>query len=215
MSAIVARVDGSPRSLYAVEWAAREAVRRGRRLRIACTVPRLLDEAHALACERAPGVEVERLPGYADRVLVEPGDAAMLVLGGRDPATVPRDAAVPLVVVWEPPLPDRGEIAVVVDGPPIDAPATSFAFGEATLRKARLRIIQIWPYPAHRPAADATGSEWRERLSGIEVLSDLTHGDPAQVLTEASTRADLLVIGTEHRLPLPDHLRCPLALVPR
>jgi hypothetical protein len=74
-------------------------------------------------------------------------------------------------------------------------------------------MIQIWPYPAYRHD-DNTRSEWRERLSGIDVLSDVMHGDPAQVLTDAGAHADLLVAGTEHRPALPVHTRCPLALVP-
>lgn len=215
MSAIVVGVDGSRQSRYAVEWAAREAVRRGCRLRIACTVPEpphLLDEATAMARDHAPGVVVEskRPPGHA-------GDATMFVQGGGEHACVPRaitDAAIPLVIVWEPPPADRGEIAVVVDEPAIDAPATSFAFEEATLRGARLRMIQIWPYPAYRHPDGTSCSEWRERLSGVDVLSDIMRGDPAQVLTEAGARADLLVVGTGHRLELPDHPRCPLALIP-
>src|SRR5256886_9941607 len=64
--------------------------------------------------------------------------------------------------VWEPPFPDRGEVAVIVDEPAIDAPATDFAFAEATLRKARLRLIQIWPYPAHRAADEVIRSQDRK-----------------------------------------------------
>lgn len=212
MSAIVACVDGTRRSLCAVEWAAQEAVRRGFRLRLACTVPgppTLLDDAVALARERGPQVVVETDHSGG---MLERADAAMIVLGGRDSANVP--GAVPLIIVWEPPPSDRGEVAVVVDEPAIDAPATSFAFGEATLRKARLRMIQIWPYPVHRRPDEAARSQWRERFSGVEVLSDIVHGDPAQVLAEAGTHADLLVAGAGHGLALPDRLGCPLALVP-
>ncbi|NJQ00158.1 universal stress protein [Streptomyces zingiberis] len=97
-------VDGSPQSLTAAEWAADEALRSGRALRIvqvwdppaAATVrpdavashrrwaEQRLDAARRTAGERAPGVEiaVERVEGAAVRTLSEQ-EAEVLVLGSR------------------------------------------------------------------------------------------------------------------------------------
>lgn len=219
MNAIVVGVDASRESRYAVEWAAAEAARRGSRLRIMCTERHLLDEAVAAAGECAPpaGVEAGHLPGPVGRIVAEQAGAAMLVLGGRDDLRqVVADALVPVITVWEPPFAARGEIVVGIDGSAIDEPAVGFSLKEAALREARLRMIHIWPYPAYRRPGEAAPSEWHERLQGVRIVSDVLHGDPDRILIEASTRADLLVVGGRHHdgRGLPDRPRCPLAVVP-
>ncbi|QFU90000.1 universal stress protein [Amycolatopsis sp. YIM 10] len=108
---LVAGVDGSPSALHAVRWAAEEAGRRGKPLRLlhACFIPPVpprvpvalpreyrdalveqghdwLTEAAAAAREAAPGVEVETelRTGIATELLVtESAQAELVVLGSR------------------------------------------------------------------------------------------------------------------------------------
>jgi nucleotide-binding universal stress UspA family protein len=193
MNEIVTGVDGSPHSLHAVRWAAAEAERRGASLRIVYALapwlfetnvePRVrevrdwlrdsgqgvIDEAGAVARDRAPGVEVsaQMVPGGPSRALIEAAkDAAVLVVGGHGTGTltglllgsvalqVATHAPCPTVVVrfGEPPV-ERG-VVVGVDGSDDSRAAIDFAFEEAALRKARLRAIIAWTHPASAAPGD-------------------------------------------------------------
>lgn len=255
MGVIVVGVDGSDQSMYAVEWAAEEAARRGLRLRIVHAEPEwfygqpidpalqewlltgtgnLLHKALTTARQHAEGVaaETEHLPGQPAWALLDrSADAAMIVLGGRGVGAVAgvllgsttlqvvTHTKIPAVVVRRPEVAACGEIVVGVDGSAISEPATGFAFEEAALREARLRMIHVWSHPASRWPGDmqplvhdpqiiaaeelrsveTSQARWREKYPGVEVISEVVHGHPAPILAGASARADLLVVGTRGR----------------
>ena len=191
----------------------------------------LLDRALATARRRDPSVPVtaETVTGQVTRVLLDrAADTRMIVLGGRGTGTatglllgsttlqVVTHATVPAVVVrhLEPAV--RGEVAVGADGSAAGEPALAFAFEEAALRGARLRVVHVWSNPASarfggvRPFAydpqlvaeeELRGVEksvagCQSRFPGVEVVTEIVHGRPARILAGTSARADLLVVGS-------------------
>jgi nucleotide-binding universal stress UspA family protein len=193
----------------------------------------VLDSAVTAARELDPGLPVEGavVPGPAARVLLErAGDTAMLVLGGRGTGAmglllgsttlqVVAHAPVPVVVVRDLPAAVRREVVVGVDTAAAGETAIGFAFEEAALRGARLRLVHAWTHPASAGPGDmrplvydpqvVAGEElrrieeallaWREKFPAVEMVSEALHGRAARVLAEASARADLLVVGTRGR----------------
>ncbi|WP_345442778.1 universal stress protein [Actinoallomurus vinaceus] len=193
----------------------------------------VVDAAVAAARERDPDVAVEGelVPGPAARALLGREDAAVIVLGGHGtgPAAglllgsttlqVVSHARVPTVVVrgLEPAV--RREVAVGVDTVAAGEPAIGFAFEEAALRGARLRVVHVWSHPASAGPGDmqplvydpqiVAGEElrrleeslvaWREKFPAVDAVSEVVHGRPARVLAGASAQADLLVVGTRGR----------------
>ncbi len=214
------------------------------------------------ACRRRGGdltVEGELLPGPPPRALLErSADARMVVLGGHGAGAatglllgsttlqVVTHTKTPAVVVRcaEPEV--RGELVVGVDGSKVSEPALEFAFEEAALRRARLRVIHAWSHPAsygpgdmqpliydpqvvaeeELAAMDKSLAHWRKRFPETEVVAEVVHGRPVRVLSGASARADLIVVGTRGRggfaglllgsvgHALLHHAHCPLAVVP-
>ncbi|HZE29916.1 MAG TPA: universal stress protein [Actinoallomurus sp.] len=194
----------------------------------------LLDQAVARARERAPDVlvEAESVPGPASQVLLEKAkDAAMVVLGSRGAGTVAglllgstalqvvTHSPVPAVVVRDLEPAVRREVAVGVDGSEAVGSAIGFAFEEASLRNARLRVVHVWTHPAsagpgtmqplvydpqivgeeeHR-ALEESLAVWREKYPDVEVVPEVVQGHPARILGGVSARADLLVVGTRGR----------------
>jgi nucleotide-binding universal stress UspA family protein len=194
----------------------------------------VLEKALATARDRDPDVEVrtEAVPGPAARILLEEArNAAMVVLGGRGAGTlaglllgstalqVVTHSPVPAVIVrnLEPAV--RREVAVGVDGSEPAGSAIEFAFEEAGLRQARLRVVHVWSHPASygpgsmqplvydpqimaeeesRALNDAL-DVWREKYPDVEVVSEVVQGGPARILGAVSARADLLVVGTRGR----------------
>jgi nucleotide-binding universal stress UspA family protein len=149
----------------------------------------------------------------------------------------------PVAVVRQPPAQPRGEVVVGVDGSPAGAEAVGFAFAEASFRGAVLRAVHAWsrPIAGGGPFALADAEEmaqderrvlaealvgWSERYPDVKVTERLEHGHPVDVLREASTRADLLVVGSRGRGDLAGlllgsvshsllhHAACPLAVTP-
>jgi nucleotide-binding universal stress UspA family protein len=195
----------------------------------------VVDAAVRAARERDPAVAVEGelVPGPAARALLDRADdAAMIVLGGHGagPATglllgsttlqVVSHARVPAAVVrgLEPEL--RREVAVGVDTVTAgEEPSIGFAFEEAALRGARLRVVHAWSHPASAGLGDmqplvydpqvVAGEElrrleeslvaWRDKFPAVDVASEVVHGRPARVLAGVSAQADLLVVGTRGR----------------
>lgn len=194
----------------------------------------LLDRALAAARDRDPDVPVtaETVTGHVARVLLErSAGARMLVLGGRGAGAatglllgsstlqVVTHTTVPAVVVRHPEFAVRGEVVVGADGSAAGEPALAFAFEEAALRRARLRVLHVWSHPAAgrfgavRPFAgdlesiaeeelrgvEKSMSACQSRFPGVEVVTEMVHGRPARILAGASARADLLVVGTRGR----------------
>jgi nucleotide-binding universal stress UspA family protein len=173
------------------------------------------------------------------------GTVAGLLLGSTALQVVAH-APVPTMVVrrLEPAV--RREIAVGVDGSAAGEAAVAFAFEEAGLRKARLRAIHVWSDPDLAGAGELMPlvydpqivaedqirrlgeslAVWREKYPEIQLVSEVVHGRPVRILAGASTRADLLVVGSRGRggfaglvlgsvsHGLLHHAHCPLAVVP-
>jgi nucleotide-binding universal stress UspA family protein len=147
------------------------------------------------------------------------GRFAGLLLGGvsRQVAT---HAHCPLLI-------SRGEprmsesVVVGIDGSPQGARALDFAFEEASLRGATLRVVHAWDvsvigydadytdYPAGGIFDDVREAETRlsaellaghtERYPDVPVEVSVSRGSPADVLVGAGEAADLVVVGSRGR----------------
>ncbi|GAA2987159.1 universal stress protein [Streptosporangium longisporum] len=122
----------------------------------------------------------------------------------------------PVVVVHPGPRTAHGEIVVGIDDSPQCDPALAYAFEQAALRGATLRALYAWQAPVHayapeivydmdeirraqhQVAADKLAS-WRQTYPQVKVVEDVRSGHPVEVLTAASERADLVVVGSHGR----------------
>jgi nucleotide-binding universal stress UspA family protein len=113
---------------------------------------------------------------------------------------------------------DEAVIVVGVDGSDGSLAALEWALGEARLRNCALEVDCTWHYPyaaigafaAPSPApvspddlelaADGVISEMLEKVgfegAGLEIRRAVTSGSAAKALVDASSRADLLVVGS-------------------
>lgn len=140
----------------------------------------------------------------------------------------------------------EGPVVVGVDGSPANQRAIGHAFHCASLRNAPLVAVHAWSLP-HPPtpravprtephlSGRATEEErllsqalagWAEQYPDVDVKQVLALGDPRVALIDASTQAQLLVVGTRGRggfagLLLGSvsqaaihHSHCPVAIVP-
>ncbi|MFJ9696327.1 universal stress protein [Kitasatospora sp. NPDC101183] len=252
---VLAGFDGSPESVAASEWAAREARLRGLPLELLLAWPwpkreERRQEVEQLAVREAelrashPEVAINsaHVPTAPPEALEEAGRrAGMLVLGSRGLGTVRgflvgsvsqevlRRAVCPVVLV-------RGGGAApgaVLVGVDLDRPADdllAFAFEEAALRSAPLRVLHVWAPPpgteymhfdaigglegevseAERQRFTEALAPWRARHPEVEVSTELTRGKAGIVLVEAAgtgTDVGLLVLGRHTRRgPLRHHL---------
>ena len=112
----------------------------------------------------------------------------------------------------------------------------TFAFDEASLRKAAVLAIHAWPGPGpeapESPATAAPGARlaelmegWASKYPGVPVSQQIMPGHPARVLADYSSRADLLVIGRHPhaeghlrlaaiQYPVLAHAHTPVAVIP-
>ena len=123
-----------------------------------------------------------------------------------------------VVVVREAPRQVHGEVVVGVDGSEQGGAALDFAFAEAALRGARVRAVHAWTAidgsGGLLPEPDGDGSggdpgeiglvkqaiaERRRRHPDVEVVEEIVQGHPVSVLRQASTGADLLIVGSRGR----------------
>lgn len=105
----------------------------------------------------------------------------------------------------------RQRIVVGVDGSPASVDALQWAVRQASLTGSTVEALTSWHFPAQygneflgeqvdwREVAETIVSNTLALLSPEEsehVSSRVAEGHPAQVLTEASAQADLLVVGS-------------------
>lgn len=182
---IVVGVDGSAPATAAVEWAAADARRRGRDLRIVHVCEQwphseatkycigTLEAAADRARELAGGAKVttELLPGYAvDQLINESASADSLVLGSRGlggfaglvvgsvSVAVAGHAAGPVVVVRAPSVIEHGRVVVGYDGSEHSRAAMEYAVEQARARRAQLHVVSAWQVPIFSPYVAAYNS---------------------------------------------------------
>ncbi|MFI6359586.1 universal stress protein [Streptomyces sp. NPDC050743] len=266
LSPVIAGVDGSTESLAAAEWAAREAVRRDRPLRLVHAWnwhPRQTEGEPANAAQRhlarrvlrqaeeririaVPGVRLtdEQVEGPATAALLEAAEQAeLLVLGSRGLSGftgllvgsvaqgVVAEATRPVVLVrtWEEaedehvPADDGSpsvrtgyrDVVLGIDLADACDEVIEFAFEEARLRQARLRVVYAWQPPSaislgpgdialvNDPARpeewqaflSAVLKVWRDKYPETEILETVVEGKASTALVRAASAASLLVVG--------------------
>ena len=207
-----------------------------------------LDAAASRAARVAPGLVIVTDPVAgppAQGVTASGSGAAMLVVGCRGAGaftaltlgSVSRyaasHAACPVVVVRDLLPAASGLIGIGVGDLDDCADLLTFAFDEASLRKAAVFAIHAWPGPGPKtpesPAAGARLAElmesWASKYPGVPVSQQVVPGHPAQALIGLSARADLVVMGRHGEHPGPhgpgpirhavlSHAHGPVAVIP-
>jgi nucleotide-binding universal stress UspA family protein len=185
----------------------------------------------------------------ADARLVVLGHRHLNRLGrlftGSTTIVVLAHARCPMVCVpsdWTP-TSNTGRVVVGVDGSSGSRAALEAAFEAASARHATLTVLHAWRLPEQydvivgSPVLEGEWLEesevvlseilagWRERFPDVEVAVELRYQRPISALTEASTKADLVVVGRhgETRLlglplgsitrALINHTHCPVLVV--
>jgi nucleotide-binding universal stress UspA family protein len=182
------------------------------------------------AAQTAPGllIDADHLEGSPAEAVAGAGSGAlMLVTGSRGAGafaamvlgSVSRyaatHAACPVVVVREEPGATRRQVGIGI-GDLENQASLTFAFEEATLRKASLIAIHSWHLPdldASRAGPVPSGpagyvqetetakrleqllDDWGAKYPDVPVSQELVHGHPGRALVGLSARADLVVLG--------------------
>ncbi|GAA3560899.1 universal stress protein [Nonomuraea rosea] len=192
-------------------------------MRAGCATVLAAGESRAAREQPKVDVRTAALPGDPRTALIRASqEAELLVIGshgiggvrgllvGSVAYGVAGHAACDVAVVRSLPSLPRGEVVVGLDGSARSRPVLDFAFAEAELRGARLRVVHAWAWPwleGFEPA-DA-GSEQNElhvlkeavaghrgRHSDVDVIEECVHGHPVEALRQAADGADLLVVGS-------------------
>ncbi|NUP80431.1 MAG: universal stress protein, partial [Nonomuraea sp.] len=190
---------------------------------------KVLEEAEAAAKARQPALEVRTrlVEGTPAAVLQEQArQADELVIGNRGlggfagallgsvTLRVAGQAPCPVVVVRAEPREPTGEIGIGVDDSDVCDPAIGYAFEQAGLRGATLRLIHAWQVPVHAFAPEiaydvdeiraaqqdvirARTAGWRARYPEVRLVEDVQNAHPVDALT--GTACDLLVVGSHGR----------------
>jgi nucleotide-binding universal stress UspA family protein len=198
---------------------------------------RALATAAELAAKTAAGVliDTDELTGPTAQAVTAAGSGAlMLVLGSRGIGaftalllgSVSRYAAshasCPVVVVRDEAPSPHGLVGVGVADLDTCGDALTFAFEEASLRKASVLAVHAWHTPQtdisragqmsaapeqQAVAADAGRhltallDEWRAKYPDVPVAQEAVHGHPGRALVGLSARADLVVVGRHAKHP--------------
>ncbi|GLW98492.1 universal stress protein [Microtetraspora sp. NBRC 16547] len=173
-------------------------------------------------------VTTEILDGGAGETLVANAEGAqLLVVGNRGRGGfaelllgsvsryVASRAPCPVVIVREPHEQRRGEIVAGITGLADQDAVLEFAFREAELRGAVLRVLHAWTHPTSTGPGDmlpivydveAVGQEeetllaeavagWRESRPDVRLVQQVVREHPAKALIEASAKHDLTIVG--------------------
>jgi nucleotide-binding universal stress UspA family protein len=198
---------------------------------------RALAAAARRAAEMAPSVliETDSLPGQPAQAVTESGSGAlMLVVGSRGIGafaamvlgSVSRyataHASCPVVVVRDETAAVRRQISVGIGDLDSYADSLTFAFEEASLRKASLLVMHAWHTPQTEisragspspvPGSYAIEAEaarqlaglvdsWRKKYPDVPVSEEVVHGHPGRALVGLSASSDLVVIGRHAKHP--------------
>jgi nucleotide-binding universal stress UspA family protein len=212
---VVAGIDGSPRSLDAVEAAAVAAAQRHRPLRIVYAAESTVEfpeeylaEAALLAEKVAPELSMacELLAGpAAPALLAESGRAALLVLGDRGlggfPGLIVGSVAVHAATHGACPVllvrgqyHHSGPVVVGFDGSAGSARALEFAIDEAAMRGTDVVTLEARtgtePPGVGEPLARVTDGR-----GDVVVRHEVVHEAAGRALTRWSRTAQLLVVG--------------------
>ena len=210
------------------------------------------------AAKAAPGllIDTDQVTGDpADAVTDSGAGALMLVLGSRGASaftalvlgSVSRYAAshasCPVVVIRDETEGSRRLVGVGVGDLDHCGDSLTFAFEEASLRRAGVLVVHAWhtpqtdisragqlsAAPEQRAVAadaakhlDALLEEWRAKYPDVPASQEVVHGHPARALIGLSARADLVVIGRHSRHQGPgsvrhavlNHAHGPVVIVP-
>lgn len=245
---LVHAVDRSPYQISKYPGKADELLGEGARiLREAAALAQEVQPTVQVATDQAEGVPAAVL-------LEQARDATELVVGSRGRGGfaglllgsvsehVAGHARCPVVVVPFERRPEHGEVVVGVDDSPECEPALAYAFEKAARRGATVRAVHAWqvlmpamaldaPYDVDELRAtqhEAVGDKvraFRARHPQVPVIESDVSTPPVEALVEASTKADLLVVGSHGRGALVSmllgsvsrgalrHARCPVAVV--
>lgn len=181
----------------------------------------------------------------ADQVVIGSrgqGGFAGLLLGSAGMG-VAGHAGCPVVVVRGDSATRHGRIVAGVDGSEGAEAALAHAFAEAEIRGAAVHAVHAWQPPGLPMPAVESGSmgergvaergaflrrvlaPWRERFPRVTVTESIVCGHPAGALRDASTEADMVVVGSRGHGLLASavfgsvshgvlhHAHCPVAVV--
>lgn len=104
----------------------------------------------------------------------------------------------------------KGRIVVGVDGSEPSLDAIRWALRQAQLTSSKLEAVTTYHFPSQYAEFVADDIDWNERArslleeslakveneGNVEITRTTTQGHPAQVLKDASTDADLVVVGS-------------------
>jgi nucleotide-binding universal stress UspA family protein len=104
----------------------------------------------------------------------------------------------------------QGRIVVGVDGSDASIDALRWALRQAELTSCELEAVTSWQQPSgYGTSFVAADEDWEALVAtilddalakvdtrGVEIKRTTAHGHPAQILTDASMNADLLVVGS-------------------
>ncbi|MEV8631331.1 universal stress protein [Streptosporangium sp. NPDC051023] len=189
----------------------------------------VLAAAANLARERVPRIEVSTVHAVGavtERLKSEAEGADTLVLGSRGMGGfaglvlgsvglgIAGQVACPVVVVREAADTAHGEIVVGFDGSAHGDVVLGYAFEQARLRGALLRVVHAWQAPMFASYAagytdllnetfESEAHKARQRLApwcdkhpDVQVRESTLCDHPVPALTEASRAADLVVVGS-------------------
>jgi nucleotide-binding universal stress UspA family protein len=214
------------------------------------TGERVLAEAVERAAKARPGLQVTtelifdsparalRSQGRrADEIIVGHrglgGFTGMLL--GSTGLRVAGHVPVPVIVVRGEVCERRGEVLAGVDLSEDATHVLRYAFEAAALRGAWIRVVNAWQPPATPLAVRETAvvaqerltdalAPWRLEFPDVGVVAQTPCGHPVGELTDHSSRAALLVVGSPERDDGPclgpvahgvlHHADCPVAVVP-